>query len=99
MSEIYVDTDRLFERLKAGIDVKGSVESDAADLMRHASLLAGKLRDLGNTEDAEAVLSCAEQIKALSGCITEVCDFDREAIKKYSIALSKIDDMVSGIEF
>ena len=98
MSKIFVDTVRLKERYEKGSSLRLKLFDDLDRLETDVRSLCETLKKEGNIEKADELSKLSESIRDLLTNITDVCEFDRFAIRRYETAMSRIDSIVSSVE-
>ena len=98
MSEIYVDTDKLQDRLDRGSAIREILLSDMEELRRDAAACSSALKASGENARAEILDMYLKELENVVRNITDVCLFDRAALERYRTIVSRIDDIVDAID-
>lgn len=98
MSNIRVDIGPLTERYRKGLSAKQGVMDDIKALREDAGKLAALLRENGRDSEAYSLEEKAEEIYQTAVSITDVCEYDSFAVRRYGEMINKMNEIVSAID-
>ena len=98
MAEFLIDTGRLAERISDGETVFSEMIENVDRLAESITPVISELRDSGDKVHAEKLIDLLHELNDVTGNMTGVMGYDRNAARLYEATDNRIADMISEVK-